>query len=154
MPSTRRDKTGESVVEPSAGTCTLCLDDNPHARYGHLLTLARELTHEGHCDFQAIEVHLWGALRNGTRLDGERIKGYVEDRMYWIRDQVTSYANVADPATGAKLPWWEGRQRRILAMYEASESQRAKAAEAELARRREKYLASMATVGAQEGDEP
>jgi hypothetical protein len=82
-------------------------------RYLHLLDLARDHP------FDAIELHLWAAFREGTTLDVERMRGYVADRMYWIRDQVRAYTGLVDRDTGASLPWWEARRQAIAAFKAA-----------------------------------
>jgi hypothetical protein len=82
-------------------------------RYLHLLDLARDHS------FDAIELHLWAAFREGTKLDVERMRGYVADRMYWIRDQVLAYSGLVDRKTGAPLPWWEARRQAIAAFHAA-----------------------------------
>ena len=95
---------------PGPGRCTACLDAEPDIRYTHMLDLARNH------DFDAVELHLWAAFREGTKLDADRMRSYIDDRMWWLKEQVHAYSGKVDACTGAPLPWWEGRRQTILAM--------------------------------------
>ena len=125
-----RADSGRTDTDADAGapTCAACGDADPEVRYAHYLTLARQL------DFAGIETHLWQSLRERKGFDAEVARGVVEGLMAWVKDQVLSYANLLDEQTGAKLPWWEGRQQTILAMRDATELH-AKEAEARQAAR-------------------
>jgi hypothetical protein len=109
----RNDEEERSPLEhkkASSWRCSLCLDDDPQVRYRHCLELAKVQT------LEAVEAHLYDALRAGTILPDTRIVGYVADRMAWLKDQVVSYSGRACPRTGAVLPWWETR-RQVIARF-------------------------------------
>lgn len=116
----RRTDTSAEASSPPTDACPLCLAPEPDTRYHHFLDLARDLS------FEHIELHLWAAMRNGTRLDPERIKGYVEDWMTWIKDQVQAYSHRVNEY-GVPLPWWEARRQVILAMRASTEQKRRQA---------------------------
>lgn len=104
-------------------TCAPCLDADPQIRYRHFLTLAQGHTSHGHCDFDAVSLHLWAAMRSKTKLDVDDMRRYVEERLAWVKDQVTSYSGIVDDRTGALLPWWDARRQRLTALRDATDAQ-------------------------------
>ena len=103
MASTRRDRRDLDLETPETfGTCPACAHADPQARSRHYLEMARRTS---------LDTLRWHLHEQFVRLrDTEKQRpDVVDDICLWVSTLLEQFNNLADPDTGAPMPWWEAR---------------------------------------------
>jgi len=109
----RRDRTGEPLDDqryPQTGSstsgesrCAACLLSDPQARTQHHLGWLKERGLDSFRDHMTMQLV---TLRD----PGKKRQDAVDAIMLWASNLIDQYSGMADPTTGAKMPWWQARQ--------------------------------------------
>jgi hypothetical protein len=145
--SYRNGSTPREAAPSRLPYCAACRDKDPNVRYAHYLHSARVLGVDDTYEHVLEEV-------SERVSDPVRAKSYALDIQYWLSEQISTYEHVVDEYTGAFLPWWEGRQRTILAMAEATEAMKKRNLLAQQEREVRRYVRGFASVGEVEAQTP
>ncbi|SRR6266446_4072374 len=102
---TRRDTDTEDpgAPKPFILRCDLCLSPNPALRTDHHVRLLKNY------NLDVLRDHLVAQYVT-EREAGKKRQDAVDAIMLWATNLIEQYSGMADPQTGAKMPWWQARQ--------------------------------------------
>ncbi len=103
--SARRDTATDdpSPPKPFILRCDRCLSPDPQARTAHHLQLLKNY------NLDTLRDHLTAQYVT-EREAGKKRQDAVDAIMLWASNLIEQYSGMADPQTGAKMPWWQARQ--------------------------------------------
>ncbi len=100
-----------AVTKSNTQHCPLCADPDPHARSAHHMKLAADVGNNEN-GLDVLRAHLtyeWVTLRELEK----RRPDSVDDVVAWVANLMSVYSGMADPETGAPLPWWKARKQMM-----------------------------------------